>query len=102
MLKRNIASALLAALPLATAAQGHQALYLASLAATCANCHGSAGRAVEGSALPRLAGMPREQMASQLTAFRAGAQPATIMHQISRGYSDAQIAQLAAYFAAQK
>jgi len=46
--------------------------------------------------------MPREQMVTQLMAFRAGTRPATIMHQISKGYSDAQIAQLADYFAAQK
>jgi cytochrome c553 len=28
--------------------------------------------------------------------------PATVMHQISKGYTDPQIEQIAAYFAAQK
>jgi cytochrome c553 len=33
--------------------------------------------------------------------FRDGKRPATIMHQISKGYSDQQIEQLADYFARQ-
>ena len=31
-----------------------------------------------------------------------GARPATVMHQLAKGYSDAQIEVIAAYFAAQK
>jgi cytochrome c553 len=34
--------------------------------------------------------------------YKAGNQPATIMHQISKGYTDEQIKLIAAYFAAQK
>ena len=79
-----------------------QALYTRSLAATCANCHGTQGRSAEGSAVPSLAGMPREAMVTQLKAFKAGSRPATIMHQLAKGYSDAQIEQIAGYFAAQK
>lgn len=97
-----IAIALAGALPGLAAARDAQALYVGSLAATCANCHGTQGRAAEGSAVPGLAGVPREQMIEQLQAFRAGTRPATIMHQLSKGYTDAQIEQLAAYFAAQK
>lgn len=41
-------------------------------------------------------------MVAQMEAFRAGQRPATIMHQLSKGYTDAQIAQMADYFAAQK
>lgn len=37
-----------------------------------------------------------------MNAFKTGIRPATVMHQISKGYSDAQIELLAAYFAAQK
>jgi cytochrome c553 len=33
--------------------------------------------------------------------FRSGAQPATIMHQLSKGFTDAQIKAIAGYFAAQ-
>ena len=63
------------ALPIAAAAalpaqaQAPDPLYVRSLAATCANCHGTEGRTVEGSAVPAIAGMPREYMLRQLRAF---------------------------------
>jgi cytochrome subunit of sulfide dehydrogenase len=34
--------------------------------------------------------------------FKSGAQPATIMHQIAKGYTDDQTKAIAAFFAAQK
>lgn len=83
-------------------AQDARALQLASLAGTCAACHGTQGKAVPDAAVPGLAGMPATYMVEQLKAFKSGARPATVMHQIAKGYSDAQIEQLAAYFAAQK
>jgi cytochrome subunit of sulfide dehydrogenase len=83
-------------------ASGQQALYAQSLAATCANCHGTQGRAVEGSSVVSIAGLDQAYLAAQMKAFKTGARPATVMHQISKGYSDAQIESLAAYFAAQK
>jgi cytochrome subunit of sulfide dehydrogenase len=92
----------LALCTLAAQAQDREALYRAGLAATCAACHGTQGRAADGSSLMVLAGMPGEQMLAQLRAFRTGARPATVMHQLSKGYSDAQLEQIAAYFAAQK
>lgn len=73
-----------------------------ALAATCANCHGTDGRAVAGSGNARLAGQSKEYIVSQMMAFREGTRPATVMHQLAKGYSNAQIDQLAAYFAAQK
>ncbi|MBL0419949.1 c-type cytochrome [Ramlibacter sp. AW1] len=101
---RLLAAALLAmsasAPVLAQAPQN--SLYVASLAATCANCHGTQGRAAAASPLPTLAGMPREQMLAQLKAFKDGSRPATVMHQLAKGYSDAQLEQIAGYFAAQK
>jgi len=83
------------------AAQDAPALHTRSLAATCANCHGTDGRAVEGSAVPGLAGLPAPQIADRLRAFRRGEGSPTVMHQIAKGYSEAQIDQLAAFFAAQ-
>lgn len=77
-------------------------LYMRSLAATCAHCHGTEGRAVEGEALVRLAGLSRDHLLTQLLAFRTGDRPATIMHQITRGYSEEQLERLSAYFAALK
>lgn len=82
-------------------AQDKDALYTSALAATCASCHGSQGRAIAGSSVPGLAGQPAPQFVAKMKAYKSGALPATIMHQLSKGYSDAQIEQLAAYFAAQ-
>ena len=83
-------------------AQDKEALYLKSLAATCANCHGTNGKSVEGSSVGSLAGLDKNYTIAQMKAFKAGTRPATIMHQLSKGYSDAQIEALAGYFAAQK
>ncbi len=93
---------LLLAASISSHAQDARALHQQALAATCANCHGTGGRAVEGAAVPGLAGLPAGYLAEQMKAFKAGTRPATVMHQIAKGYSDTQIDSLAAYFAAQK
>jgi sulfide dehydrogenase cytochrome subunit len=72
-----------------------------NLAAACAICHGSEGRAVTKDVIP-LAGLPREHIATQMRAFRDGQRPATVMHQIAKGYTDAQIDAIAGWYAAQK
>jgi cytochrome subunit of sulfide dehydrogenase len=72
-----------------------------NLAAGCAICHGTEGRPVTKELLP-LAGMPREMFIQNMRAFRDGGRPATVMHQIAKGYTDAQIEAMAAWFAAQK
>ena len=77
-----------------------QALRTRSLAATCAQCHGTEGKAIGGAAVPGLAGLPAPYFSEQMKSFKAGTRPATVMHQLAKGYSDAQIAELAAYFAA--
>ena len=71
------------------------------LAASCAICHGTEGHAVTKD-IVALAGLPPGQIASQMRAFRDGQRPATVMHQIAKGYTDAQIDALAAWFSAQK
>jgi sulfide dehydrogenase cytochrome subunit len=102
MTPRLMALALAGAAVLPAAAQTQDALYVKSLAATCANCHGTDGRAVNGSSVVTLAGMPRDYIVAQLKAFKDGSRPATIMHQLSKGYSEAQIEQIATYFSNQK
>lgn len=72
-----------------------------SLAATCATCHGTDGRSVDG-VPPSLAGQNRQVMLQALRDFRDGKRPATIMHQQAKGYTDAQFELLADYFAAIK
>jgi cytochrome subunit of sulfide dehydrogenase len=65
-------------------------------AAACANCHGTDGKAAGGGF--NLAGLPKDYIVEQMAAFKSGKRQATIMHQISKGYSDAQIVQMAEYF----
>jgi cytochrome subunit of sulfide dehydrogenase len=72
-----------------------------NLASACAICHGTDGRPVTKDVIP-LAGLPREHIAKQMRAFREGQRPATVMHQIAKGYSDAQIDAIAGWYAAQK
>jgi cytochrome subunit of sulfide dehydrogenase len=91
-----LAAALLAAAP--AVAQDTQTR---NLAASCAICHGTDGRPVTKDVIP-LAGLPPEHIATQMRAFRDGKRPATVMHQIAKGYTDPQIDALAAWFAAQK
>ena len=86
----------------AALAQDAAALHARSLAATCANCHGTEGRTTEGSSIPSLAGMPRDYMITQIKAFKDGSRPATVMHQLSKGLTDQQIQTVATYFAALK
>lgn len=50
----------------------------------------------------RLAGMPEDYMLSQLMAFRSGQRQATIMHQITKGYSQEQLEALSKYFGSKK
>ena len=94
-------AALLALLTLAGAAvhaKDPAALRTRALAATCAQCHGTDGQAVEGEALIRLAVLPEDYILSQLMAFRSGQRPATIKHQSTKGYSQEQLETLARYF----
>jgi cytochrome c553 len=96
------AAALLATLAGAAPAQTTAAVdanLARNLAATCANCHGTNGNA-RGDMLV-LAGAPAESTIAKMAAFKSGALPATIMHQIAKGYTDEQIRLIAGYFAAQ-
>ena len=98
----TLAAAALLSAGAAQAQGAGDALYTRSLAATCANCHGTDGRslAVDSGLLP-LAGMDKKYMLEQLAAFRDGKRTATVMHQIVKGYTPAQIEAIAGYFAAQ-
>lgn len=71
-------------------------LQLRSLAASCANCHGTAGVAQEG--MESLAGASRDDLQRKLMDFKAGRKPATVMQQLAKGYTDEQLAALAQHF----
>ena len=87
-----IAALALVALP----AHAQEDALARSLAATCASCHGTDGRSVTRE-VASLAGQPKDYLVAQMKAFRDGARPATVMSQIAKGYSDAQIDRLADY-----
>lgn len=70
-----------------------------NLAATCANCHGTNGHSAGG--MDSLAGEAPDRMMSKLMEFRSGERPATIMHQISKGYTEEQLKLIADFFAKQ-
>jgi cytochrome c553 len=86
----------------ALAQQNATQLHTRATAAMCANCHGTDGRTTEGSAIPSLVGMPKEYMVLQMKAFKDGSRPATVMHQITKGLTDAQIDTISSYYAATK
>jgi cytochrome subunit of sulfide dehydrogenase len=71
-----------------------------NLAAACANCHGTGGVSQGGTA--SLAGMPAADLARKLRDYKEGRAPGTVMPQLAKGYTDAQIDLMAGWFAAQK
>ena len=94
--------ALALALPTTCHAQQAQALRAHSLAAQCAQCHGTNGHALDGAAVPGLAGLPAPYLVAQMKSFKAGTRAGSVMPQLAKGFSDAQINILAAFFAAQE
>ena len=100
-LHSSVAAVLLAVAPWWPAVvHAQDASTVRGMAATCANCHGTDGRSV--GAVPGLAGTDKSYFVLQMQDFKTGKRPATIMHQLAKGFSDAQVEQLAVYFAAQK
>lgn len=67
------------------------------LYASCAACHGTEGKPVAGTSLPPLAGQSREALTGSMKAFQDRSRPATIMHQIAKGYTSEQIELIADY-----
>jgi len=92
-----VAAALAFAIPQAMAQDANLAR---NLAATCANCHGTNG-AARGD-MKVLAGVKADTLIAMINDYKSGTQPASIMHQISKGYTDEQIKLIAGYFAAQQ
>jgi cytochrome c553 len=70
-------------------------LYKRSLAATCANCHGTDRKGAVDGGMPLINGLTSEQMLAQLKAFKSGAREGTIMPQLAKGYSDEQLETIA-------
>jgi cytochrome c553 len=66
-------------------------LYHRSLAATCANCHGTDGKGVPEGGMPLINNLTSEQMLATMKAYKSGAREGTIMHQLAKGYTDEQL-----------
>lgn len=70
-------------------------------ATSCAGCHGAAGIS-NNSAWPNLAGQKEQYLRIQLRAFRGGLRSNSMMNGMAKTLSDADIENLAAYFASLK
>jgi cytochrome subunit of sulfide dehydrogenase len=69
-------------------------------AAACSGCHPASTRVT--SPVPRLAGLDRDVIVKAMQDFRAGTRAATVMDRIAKGFTDAEIQAIAAWYAAQK
>ena len=94
-----VSAAMLAAIALPAQSQS-DAARARDLASTCANCHGTSGKAQ--GAVPALAGQSKTDLVQKMNDFRDGKRPATIMHQLAKGYTPEQIDAVAGWFAQQK
>ena len=93
-------ASLMTALSAGARAQGTDPNLGRFIASNCANCHGTNGHAQSG--MEPLAGVSQDDIVRKMQDFKSGRKPATLMHQLSKGYSDEQIQAIAGYFAAQK
>jgi len=84
----------------AAGAQGVDADAARNVAAGCASCHGIDGISVGG--IPSLAGTARAELVARLREYKSGARNGTVMPQLAKGYTDAQLESAAAWFAAQR
>jgi sulfide dehydrogenase cytochrome subunit len=69
-------------------------------AASCTGCH-PASAGVD-SPLTPLAGRNAADLVRQMQTFRSGEVPTTVMDQIAKGFSDAEVQAIAAWYAEQK
>ena len=69
-------------------------------AAACSGCHPSTARGP--SPVARLAGRDRAEIIKAMQEFRSGARAGTVMDRIAKGFTDAEIQAIAAWYAAQK
>ena len=72
----------------------------AMLASTCEGCHGDQGVS-SGPATPSIAGMSQDYFVEAMQEFADEDTQTTIMTRIAKGYNEAEIEAMAAYFAAQ-
>jgi cytochrome subunit of sulfide dehydrogenase len=82
---------------LALSASAQDANLGRNLAATCVTCHGK-----NATATGTLDGRPKSEIVQTMKDFRSGARPATLMHQLAKGYTEQQTELIAEHFSQQK
>ena len=106
---KRVLLALALSLPVAAFAEGSAAdLFVkgdaaagAAKAAVCGACHGAGGNGGVNPAWPKLAGQGSKYIQAQLTAFKSGKRENAVMYGQAQALSPQDMADLAAYFAAQ-
>jgi cytochrome subunit of sulfide dehydrogenase len=69
-------------------------------ASSCTGCHAASARI--DTAIPRLGGRSAADIVTQMKAFKSGQKPGTVMDRIAKGFTDAEMEAIAAWYAQQK
>jgi cytochrome subunit of sulfide dehydrogenase len=69
-------------------------------AVSCSGCHPASTRVM--SPVPRLHGLEQAAIVRAMQDFRSGQRAATVMDRIAKGFTDAEIQAIAAWFATQR
>jgi len=69
-------------------------------AAACSGCHPASTRVT--SPVLRLAGLDQARIVRAMEEFRSGKRAATVMDRIAKGFTDAEIQAIAAWYATQR
>jgi cytochrome c553 len=101
MIKNLILTAALSAAFTATAFAGGDPVAGKAKAVVCAGCHGADGNSAN-KIWPKLAGQHASYLAKQLSEFKSQARKDPTMAPMVAGLTDADIANVSAYFASQK
>lgn len=95
-----VLAALVAAVASESIAQGTRPHAARDLAASCTGCHGTSD--ASRGAIPILAGMDPRTIGDRMREFKTGTRPGTVMPQLAKGYTEAEIALIAGWYAGQK
>ena len=100
-LRNVVAWSLAVSLGATLAASNPNPVPAATMAHSCAACHGTNGQLGDEYFKP-LAGMPVQQFVRTLVDFREGKRSATLMGHVAKGFTDADLKAMGEFFAAQK
>lgn len=98
---KKIAISLMLAAGLVATAQAGNVEKGKQLSASCAGCHGADGNSMAPT-FPKLAGLGERYIVKQLKDFKSGARNNPIMLGMAAGLNEEQMADLGAYYSAQK